>query len=296
MGFAATLAASSTRVLTPMCHRFSYPNRNFKRRYWRLTLAFVALTGFTAAACANDALLWQDRPAQIGSDTAVLSAPLHEYRALNLNLAGLRAALDSAPDEHSAGAPAILALPMPDGSAQRFAVYRTQVMAPQLAARYPQIRSYVAFAVDHQEIQARLDDSPHGFSAMIRATDGVTLLQPVVLGEGTRYISFRREMLGASSPPFRCLVDDNASLAAQLKSATHAGAAPVPQTVTGASVRTYRLAVAATGEYTLFFGGTVADGMAAIVQAINRVNGIYLTDFAVQFQLVNNNDQLVYMD
>ncbi len=259
-----------------------------------LAMGFFALAGFSAAASASDRPLWQDRSAQSGSDTAALSAPLHDYRALDVDLAVLRTTLDSAPAEHSDSAPALLALPMPDGSVQDFAVYRTQVMAPQLAARYPQIRSYVAYAVDHPEIQARLDDSPHGFSAMIRGPAGVTLLQPAVLGEGSRYISFRRELLGASSEPFRCLVDDNTSLAAQLKSATHASAGPAPNTVTGANVRTYRLALAATGEYTQVFGGTVADGMAAIVQAINRVNGIYLTEFAVQFQLVNNNDSLVY--
>jgi Metallo-peptidase family M12 len=278
-----------------MCRHALYPGGVFVRRHHlRSALVFFALAGFAAAACANDLLLWQDRPAQVGIDTILLNAPLRDYRALSLNLAGLRASLDTAPDERSGDAPAMLALPMPDGSAQTFAVYRTQVMAPQLAARYPQIRSYVANAVDHAEIQARLDDSPHGFSAMIRGPGGVTMLQPVTLGEGARYIGFRREILGASSTSFRCLVNSNTSLAMQLKSATDASGSPAPQTVTGSSVRTYRLALAATAEYTQIFGGTVADGMAAIVQAVNRVNGIYLTDFAVQFQLVNNNNLLVY--
>ncbi|MDR3387732.1 MAG: M12 family metallo-peptidase [Rudaea sp.] len=252
------------------------------------------LIGAAAAASADEPSLWQDRAAQAGVDTAMLAAPLHDYRALNLDLAGLRASLDTAPDESSGGTPVMLALPLPDGSAQVFAVYRTQVMAPQLAARYPQIRSYAAHAVDHPQIQARLDDSPHGFSAMIRGPDGVILVQPVALRESTRYISFRREALGASRDSFHCLVDDQPSLQAQLQSATGMSAPPTTQTTTGASVRTYRLALAATAEYTQFFGGTVADGMAAIVQAVNRVNGIYLTEFAVQFQLVNNNNLLVY--
>jgi hypothetical protein len=43
----------------------------------------------------------------------------------------------------------------------------------------------------------------------------------------------------------------------------------------GDTLRTYRLVVAATGEYTIFHGGTVLDGMAAIVTAMNRVNQIY---------------------
>jgi len=233
-----------------------------------------------------DVSLWQDRAPHDRADTALLDAPLHDYRALTLNLGSLRSRLDTAPDERSGDPPILLDLPLPNRTMQRLAVYRTQVMAPQLATRYPQIRSFVAHAVGRAETQARLDDSPHGFSAMIRSPNGVTMLQPVTPGEGTDYISFRRDALGAAAAPFRCLADNPSLLPTNQNAAT--------QTLTGANVRTYRLAVAATGEYTEFFGGTVADGMAAIVQAINRVNGIYLTEFAVQFQLVSNNDLLVY--
>ena len=66
-------------------------------------------------------------------------------------------------------------------------------MAPALAARYPHIRSYVARAIGSSGVEARLDDSPHGFSAMIRSPQGVTMLQPVQLGNGSRYIVFRRD-------------------------------------------------------------------------------------------------------
>src|SRR5579885_2630713 len=239
------------------------------RRRWSVAwFAFVLAPAFAATP-------WQDR-APAGADTALLDAPLHSYRALTLDLAALRARLDAAPDERSDAMPITLDLPLPDGTAQRYRVWRTQVMAPELAARYPQIRSFVGRATDRPEIEARLDDSPLGFSAMIRAPEGVTLLQPIALG--------------ASASPFRCLLDRFAAPSARRSLAP----APAPATVTGANVRTYRLALAATGEYTQFFGGTVANGMAAIVQAVNRINGIYLTEFAVQFQLVNNNDRLVY--
>ena len=253
-------------------------------RFLLLASLAVGVANWTTASTADAAApFWRSRVHE-ATDTAGLNAPLQEYRALTLDLAELRATLDTAPDEDGG---AMLDLPMPDGTSQRFSVWRTQVMAAQLAARYPGIRSYVARSVEHPEVEARLDDSPHGFSAMIRGPDGVTMLQPVALGEGSRYISFRRDALGNSSDPFRCLLDAFSGSASRASS-------PIAQTTTGANVRTYRLALAATGEYTQFFGGTKADGMAAIVQAVNRINGIYLTEFAVQFQLVNNNDNLVY--
>jgi len=54
-----------------------------------------------------------------------------------------------------------------------------------------------------------------------------------------------------------------------------ASGVPGKNALSGGDLRTYRLACAATGEYTTFFGGSVAQGMAAIVTAINRVSGIY---------------------
>jgi hypothetical protein len=62
----------------------------------------------------------------------------------------------------------------------------------------------------------------------------------------------------------------------------------------GDELRTYRLAVAATGEYTQFHGGSVSEGMSAIVTTMNRVNGIYENDLAIRMVLVANNDQLIY--
>src|ERR1700685_3506412 len=109
---------------------------------------------FTASAAA-----FESRAPDVASDTSMLSAPLRSYRALTLDLNQLRAQLQSAPDEHSAMPAVKLELPRPDGTTQQFGVWRTQPMSPELAARYPQIRSYVAHAIDHPEIEARLDDS-----------------------------------------------------------------------------------------------------------------------------------------
>lgn len=59
-------------------------------------------------------------------------------------------------------------------------------------------------------------------------------------------------------------------------------------------MRTYRLAVGATGEYTAFFGGTVSAGLAAITTSVNRITGVYEQDLSVRMVLVANENLIIY--
>ena len=59
-------------------------------------------------------------------------------------------------------------------------------------------------------------------------------------------------------------------------------------------LRTYRLALSATAEYTIFHGGSVAQAAAAQVVTMNRVNGVYEKDIAITMVIVPNNNSLIY--
>ncbi len=62
----------------------------------------------------------------------------------------------------------------------------------------------------------------------------------------------------------------------------------------GDVLTTYRLAVATTVEYTAFHGGTKQLGLAAVVEAVNRVTGIYEQELSARLELVPNNDLIVF--
>ncbi len=68
----------------------------------------------------------------------------------------------------------------------------------------------------------------------------------------------------------------------------------------GAELRTYRLAVACTGEYARAATGlpnpTVGQTLSAIVTSINRVDGIYEKELAISLNLVANNNLVVFVD
>ncbi|NCO69467.1 MAG: hypothetical protein GW878_02965, partial [Acidobacteria bacterium] len=72
----------------------------------------------------------------------------------------------------------------------------------------------------------------------------------------------------------------------------------LPLTASGATLRTYRLALAATGEYTTTVcspnPAAVPCGLAAMVTSMNRVDGIYEREVAIRMVLIANDDLVVY--
>ncbi len=62
------------------------------------------------------------------------------------------------------------------------------------------------------------------------------------------------------------------------------------------SLRTYRLALALTGEFSRTHGNNVETVLAALNSHLSRINAVYVNENAIQFQLVANNDTLVFMD
>ena len=202
-------------------------------------------------------------------------------------------------------------------------------MHPDLAAQFPNIKTYRGQGIDQPAASIRLDYTEHGFHAQVLSPDGKYYIDPYFHLQTDLYMSYykrdlivdvenanfseavysdtgdllysheRHDLDGADehhddephAEPFPAKIqlgeipDDNVSPGSNPPSL----APPF-----GTQLRTYQTAVAATGEYTQFWGGTVSAGLSAIVTAINRVTGIYETDVAVRLELVPNNHLLVY--
>ena len=234
-----------------------------------------------------------DAGARRAAAASPAAAALTASRALTLNEAGLRAALAAAPLESKGGAakPLVLTLPLPDGTDARFAVREAPVMAPALAAKFPEIKTYVGVGLDDPQATVRLDMTPRGFHAQVlSAKTGDFFLDPANKADTKHYLSFwKRAMPGRQ---FEC---GTKGTGVALPDAGK-GAAGAAGRTSGPVLRTYRLAVAATAEYTAYQGGTVARGLAAIVTSVNRVVGVYEKEVGVRFVLVSGNDALVYTD
>ncbi|MCP4591303.1 MAG: hypothetical protein GY842_11185, partial [bacterium] len=211
-------------------------------------------------------------------------------RIFRVDAAALASVLEAAPREFSEEAERAatqIILPMPDGSYARFRFVESPIMASELAGRYPEIKTYSGQGVDDPAASVRFDRTPAGFHAQILAPAGTIYVDPLGGADRSLHASYYRRDCLHLGAEFTCEV-----LEAAVGTVAVGGGEDWSRT--GELLRTYRLACAATGEYTGYHGGTVPEGMAAITTAVNRVTGIYETELAIRLELAANNDLLVF--
>ena len=188
-----------------------------------------------------------------------------------------------------------LELPMPDGTTERFLVVESPVMAPALAVKFPEIKTYAGQGITDPSATVRLDLTPFGFHAQILSPRGAIYVDPVYRNDVSLHVSYYKRDYQKSADGWICLTEGSDWELKDAVKKANAGE-EINKVQSGSELRTYRLALACTGEYAAFFGGTVPNAMNAVVTAVNRINGVYETELAASFVLVANNDLLIFTD
>ncbi|WP_248724343.1 reprolysin-like metallopeptidase [Seonamhaeicola sp. ML3] len=185
----------------------------------------------------------------------------------------------------------VVSLPGVSNRSERFEIFYAPVFAPELAEKYPEIKSYIGFGLDTPGARLRMSVSPHGIQTMISYVDKPNVfMQPIERGSNTYVIYNKKSHRGLSKKLF-CETHNEFHEAHNNKGVTskiNEGGA------NDQTLQKFRIAISVTGEYTAYHGGTVADALAAINATLTRVNEIFETDMAVTFQLIANNDLVVY--
>jgi hypothetical protein len=212
------------------------------------------------------------------------------YRTYALDLAGMQQLLAGAPLEFTTGPGRpglVLALPTPEGDVAHFEVVESPVMHPQLEADMlamgAAIKTFVGQGLTDATATVRLDYTPTGFHAQVLGAAGNFAIDPVTFGDTTHYAVYDIERLART--PWVCHVTEQPEPDVDN---------PFEDRLTGGTLRRYDLAMAATASFTSYHGNSVANAQAAIVTVVNRLNQIWERDFAARFQLVANNQSLIY--
>ncbi|HCA08088.1 reprolysin-like metallopeptidase [Chryseobacterium sp.] len=212
-----------------------------------------------------------------------------------LDIAGMKSYFNSVPELKDTDlkdkAPIIL-LPMPDGTKAKFRIWKSSVMAPELAQKFPQLVTFTGQGVDDKYATIKLDFTELGFHAQIKSViTGDTYIDPYAKNNISNYIIYKKSDLIDKNPRVCGTKDEDSQ--SEKKNAQ--------KTVTpsvGTQIRVFRFAVACTGEYAQAATGlaspTVAQTLSAIVTSVNRVNGVYEQEVAVRLVLVPTETSVIF--
>ena len=178
---------------------------------------------------------------------------------------------------------------MPDGSFSRFGIEESSVLEPELAAKFPEIKSYRGQGIDDASLTVRFDRTPQGFHALILSGSQTINIEPANVGKSSLYVNYYGENLKADE--IKCLVEDfhNVNTPEIQRDA--------PQIAVGSTLRNYRIAIATTFEYSQGYGnGTVSGTISSLNTWLNNANAIYERELSVHLNLVNDTDVIYSAD
>jgi Metallo-peptidase family M12B Reprolysin-like len=262
-------------------------------RFSLAAFAVVISTALSNVAYAASPSFWSDVDESRIASRGVRTIVPAKARTMALNFDAMREALRASPKEGDVFAPDSafeVSLPLPEGGFERFRVVESSVMDSELAKRYPNFRTYLGQGIDDPTATARFDLTNRGFRAQVIGATRTRYIEPYQSNDLSRYSVFNKSDYGRSREGFVCgVTGKHVPPVSNLLRRNN-----VTAIASGATLRTYRLALAATAEYTAAVGGTVSDALSAMVTTMNRVNGIYERELSVRMVLVANTDRLIY--
>jgi hypothetical protein len=193
----------------------------------------------------------------------------------------------------------IIELPTLDGI-KRFSFKEASSLSKGLALKFPVIKSYVAQGIDDPSATARFSFGTDGFHGVIFYTDKPSFYIDPYTKNYNSYISYSRSSLPQRDHDFSCEVDEQLDAKEIVVSSR--------RNADDGLLRIFRLALVCSGEYAQFHlndqgiasDASDADKKAAVLSAMNtsmtRINGVYERDLGVRMEIVDNNDQVIFLD
>ncbi|HQR34175.1 MAG TPA: putative Ig domain-containing protein, partial [Blastocatellia bacterium] len=273
-----------------------WQNVKRSRLVWlTLILVISAATLVTVAAKSSPEQLWKKLTASFAA-ASIPAAPAeqtvgkqHYFQLLPTEVTRMVAGAPmEAPGVNVLNSQSVLTLPDPDGKSRRFRLLESPIITSEMAAKFPDIKSYAAQGIDDPATTARFSWTSRGLHGVILGNDYSIFVHPVDHTTTTNYVSY----YAPQDTKFECGVKDSDP---GIRGRTAVNGI---NTKIGGTLRTYRLAVATPAEYTLnpsLGGGTVASTVASLNVWVNEMNAVYEREMSIRFTLVNNTS-IIYTD
>ncbi|MFK7783283.1 reprolysin-like metallopeptidase [Psychroserpens sp.] len=258
------------------------------------------LTRFLILFFATFSLVAQDRAWEVSefrngtNNVSLEHLDSKNYSVFQLNVEVLKQQLLDAPhrNESNGQSNTIIKFPNIKGELEPFRIVETAIFSSEEGANsHPNIKTYLGSRTDGSGTRVRFSVTPLGLNAMISEPNkNVFYIQPVTKISNGQYLIYNRDAQINSSETFECLTED---LEVFSRSATPA----LGRDANDQLLRTYRMAMSTTSEYTGFWddgnagnGNPQQDALAAMISTLNRTNEVFEVDMAITFLLVDTVD------
>lgn len=251
-----------------------------------LFVAIMAISSFSFAQKGDS--FWRTTTKKANAEVVQNKSMIQNPQLFELDIAKLKQKLSTVPENSSRSySNVMLSFPNTNGELENFRISEYSNMEADLAARYPQIKSYVGQGIENPSTTIYFSISPLGLQVMTMYADkAAEFIEPYTTDLNT-YTVYRKSDKKSAFSKFECSVID------EVKGKVDSGELLRPN-ADDSKLRTFRLAMSATGEYTAYFGGTKANALAAINNTMTRVNGVFEKDFGVRLVLIANTDAVIY--
>ena len=193
-------------------------------------------------------------------------------------------------------------LPVPTGGFQTFEFQEASTISPGLAEKYPHIRAYSGRSKGKAQSAAQMEVTVSGLSVQILDPSGRWMIDPIDRADSSKVKTYFSRDDQRKQNPFQCgvdhvsLVNDKESGHSSTVKTQNRRAPGERARESGLELRTYRLAIATTGEYGQYHGDATDDVLSAVVRVVNRINGIFNAELSVGFELVEDVDKILFTD
>ncbi|WP_300670858.1 reprolysin-like metallopeptidase [Soonwooa sp.] len=199
-----------------------------------------------------------------------------------LDIDAIRQQLSSA-SKIGKGSAVSISVPTATGKIERFAVNSFPVMDEGLASRY-QLASYVGVGIDDPTKTIRFSVAPNDFQSMIISKGRYEFVEPATADKKYYGVHYKSEKFGHA---FVCNTSEDPAAIEQMRALQQEGERSSFANKAGnQKMKTLRLAMSTTGEYTQYFGG-VPGALAQINATITRVSGVFEQEFNVHLNVID---------
>ncbi|MDH7444114.1 GEVED domain-containing protein [Aquimarina sp. 2201CG14-23] len=199
----------------------------------------------------------------------------------------------------------IITLPTEDGKFKEYRVKETNALHPDLAKKYPDIKSYVGTPVNGENEVVHFSLGHNSLRGMIMKSDTKLVhIKPYDSNSKDYVVTSKTD----GSEPINCQIIDNAAKTFSEKSTKQAEKSnKARKDANDGRVRVYRMAIAVTGELSKIYtdkagvtNGSTQQRKAAVLAELNdlmtRVNAIYERDLGTTFELVPNIENSIFLN